>query len=42
MVPPRDCINGTEQNQIRTRTRMERVLGSQGTRIRLKIDCEFL
>jgi hypothetical protein len=44
MGPPRDYISGTEQNQVsgRTRTRTERVLGSQGRRVRLKIDCELL
>jgi hypothetical protein len=47
MVPPRGYISGTEPNQIRMRvermrTRMERVLGSQGRRVRLKIDCELL
>jgi hypothetical protein len=42
--PPRDYICGTEQNPVsrRKRTRMERVLGSQGRRIRLKIDCVLL
>jgi hypothetical protein len=40
MDPPRGYISSTEQNQIRTR--MNRVLGSQGRRVRLKIDCELL
>jgi hypothetical protein len=45
--PPRDYISSTEQNRIRekrdrerTRIRMERGLGSQGGRVRLKIDCD--
>jgi hypothetical protein len=40
--PPRYYVSSTEENQIRTRTRMELVLGSQGRRVRLKIDCELL
>jgi hypothetical protein len=45
--PPRDYISGTEPNKIRigsdrTRMRMGRVLGSQGRRVRLNIDCELL
>jgi hypothetical protein len=41
--PRRDYISGTEQNEIRMRTGMERVLdSSQGTRFRLKIYCELL
>jgi hypothetical protein len=40
MDPPRDYISGTEQ--IQRRTRMERVLGRQGRRVRLKIGYEFL
>jgi hypothetical protein len=40
MDPPRDYISSTEQNQIRMR--MERVLGSQGRSVRLKIDSELL
>jgi hypothetical protein len=42
--PPRDYISGTEQTQMsrRTRTRMERLLGSEGRRVQLKIDCELL
>jgi hypothetical protein len=39
MVPPRNYISSTEQNQIRIR--MERVLGSQGRRVRLKIYCQL-
>jgi hypothetical protein len=44
MDPPRDYISGTELNQIirRMRTRMERALGSEGRRVRLKIGCELL
>jgi hypothetical protein len=41
MGPPRDYISSTEWNEL-SRTRMGRVLGSQGRRVRLKIDCEFL
>jgi hypothetical protein len=41
MCPPRDYISSTEQNQIKTRMRMERVLGSQGKSVRLKIDSEL-
>jgi hypothetical protein len=37
--PPRDYISSTEQNQIRTR--MEVVPGTQGRRVRLKIDCDY-
>jgi hypothetical protein len=39
MDPTRDHISCTEQKQVsrRTRMRMERVLGSQGRRIQLKI-----
>jgi hypothetical protein len=42
--PPRDYISGTGPNQVsrRTRKRMERALGSQGRRVRLKIECELL
>jgi hypothetical protein len=41
MGPPWDYISGREQTQVsrRMRTRMERVLGRQGRRVRLKIDC---
>jgi hypothetical protein len=47
MDPPWDYISGTEPNQIRierdkTRTRMGGVLGSQGRKVQLKIDCELL
>jgi hypothetical protein len=38
--PPRHSMSSTEQNQIRTR--MERVLGSQGSRVRLKIYCVII
>jgi hypothetical protein len=43
MGPPRDHISGTEPNETsrRTRTRMERVLGSQERRVRLKIDLSY-
>jgi hypothetical protein len=42
--PPRDYESGTEPDRmgIRTRTRMERVLGGQERRVRLNIDCELL
>jgi hypothetical protein len=42
--PPRDYVSGREQNKVshRRRMRMERVLGSQGRRARLKIDYELL
>jgi hypothetical protein len=30
MGSPRDCISGTEPNQMSRRTRTERVFGSQG------------
>jgi hypothetical protein len=53
MDPPRDYINSPvvnhksvgelrERERERERERMERALGSQGRRVRLKIDCEFL
>jgi hypothetical protein len=35
--PPRDYISNTEEIQMSTR--MEQVLGIQGRRVRLKIDC---
>jgi hypothetical protein len=38
--PSREYISSTEENQVRTR--MERVLGNQGRRVQLKIDCELL
>jgi hypothetical protein len=40
LIPPRDYISDTEQNQIsrRTRMRMERVLGGQGRMVWLKIN----
>jgi hypothetical protein len=46
MSPPRDYISSPVINQksvgeLRERMRMERVLGSQGRRVRLKIDCEL-
>jgi hypothetical protein len=37
-----DYVSGTEQNQASPRTRMERDLGTQGRRIRLKIEWELL
>jgi hypothetical protein len=37
---PRNYISSTQPNQIRMR--MKQVLGSQGRRVRLKIDCELL
>jgi hypothetical protein len=42
--PPHDYITGTKQNQMSrtTRTIMEPLLGSQGRRVRLKIDCELM
>jgi hypothetical protein len=40
MGPRRDYINGTEEYQIITR--MKRVLGSKGRRVRLNIECELL
>jgi hypothetical protein len=44
MDPPRDYKSSTEQNEVSriTRMRMERVLGSRGRRVQLKIDCELL
>jgi hypothetical protein len=39
MGPPRNYISGTEPNQIRTR--MKRVLGSEGRWMPLMIDCEL-
>jgi hypothetical protein len=42
MGPPQDYISSGEQNQIRERIRTERVLGSPGRRVRLKIYCELL
>jgi hypothetical protein len=46
MGPSRDYISSPVVNQKsvsrRTRKRMERVLRSQGRRVRLKIDCDLL
>jgi hypothetical protein len=44
MDPPLDYMSSpvVREKSVRTRTRMERDLGSQGRSVRLKIDCEFL
>jgi hypothetical protein len=41
MGPPQDYISSPVVNQ-KARIRMEQVLGSQGKRVRLKIECQLL